>query len=235
MECSVCKEEVVGKYCYSCGQQILSKKVSVIGFVKDFFSNIFSLESPILRMIYALLTQPRFIVNNYINGNKGYYFSPSKLLFYALFVVGIYLSLFPDPQRIFGLNFNIEGFSPQLLFILFLLPILSFFSFLTYFRLKRNYVEHLVSISYVLSLWTILLAFFEATLRIVGWLTIEMEFVILFMLLLTIFYSNAVVFSKRKKVYIYALNALLHLIVTISIIYLLVLLLKVLFPKYIQT
>jgi hypothetical protein len=234
MECSVCKQEIKGRYCNSCGQQITDKKVSILGFFKDFFSNIFSLESPILKMIHALLTQPRFIVNNYIVGNKGYYFSPSKLLFYALFVVGIYLSVFPEPKRIFGLNFNVEGISPQLMFVLLLVPILSFFSFITYFKLKRKFVEHLVSISYVLSLWTILLALLEASLRILGWLTIDLELMMLLILLITIFYSNAVVFSKLRKTYIYALNAVLQLIVTVSIFYSLILLLQMLFPKFVH-
>jgi hypothetical protein len=92
----------------------------------------------------------------------------------------------------------------------------------------------MVYISYVLSIWTILLAFLQATLRILGWLTVDLELMMLLILLITIFYSNAVVFSTLRMTYIYAPNAVLHLIVSVSIFYSLILLLQMLFPKFVH-
>jgi hypothetical protein len=234
MECSVCNQEIKGRFCYSCGQLISNKKVSILGFIRDFFANIFSLESPLLKIAKSLLLQPAFVINNYIAGNKGYFFSPSKLLFYALLIIGIFLTVFPEPKRIFALNFNVDGISPQMLFILFMVPILSFFSYVTYFRLKRGFVEHLVSISYLLSLWTILLAIVEAFFRVTNWLTVEIELTILFLLLFLIFYSNAVVFSKKKSIPIYFLNSILSIAVTIALFYSLLYIMKLFMPNLVH-
>jgi hypothetical protein len=55
-----------------------------------------------------------------------------------LFVVGIYLSVFPEPKRIFGLNFNVEGLSPQLMFLCFWFRFCRFLLSSPIFDLKVN-------------------------------------------------------------------------------------------------
>lgn len=232
--CGQCNQELHGMYCSHCGQQHLGKSISLTGIIKDYFENLFNLESPLFRNIKALLFRPATVINGYIRGERGYYFSPGKLLFFALLFVGLFLSIFKSPNRIFGLNLSVPGMAPQFIFILLLLPLFSLFSWLTYSRLKRPYVHHLVSASYAISLWTILMVAIEALIRLAGWLLVPVEIGILFAFLFMSAYTNAAMLSHKRSRLIWIGNAVLQLVITFVIFYGLLYVLKAIFPRYIH-
>lgn len=232
--CTQCHSELNGPFCSQCGQEHRGKEVTFGGLVRDFFENIFNLESPLLRVIKALLNNPEKVVMGYISGNKGYYFSPGKMLFFSLLFIGLFLSIFKDPNRIFGLNLSVEGMAPQFLFMILLLPFASLFSWMTYYKRGFRFLYHLVSMIYALSLWAILLVFLEALIRLSGLLTVEIELTLFFVYIFLSYGSNAMVFSRNKVWWVYVVNALLHLIISILLFYSTLLVAKQFFPKFIH-
>lgn len=90
---------------------------------------------------------------NYIEGNRGYWQSPNKLLFYALVVWGLHV-LWVD-QEVLNLSFDVEGVNPSWFFLGLVLPFLVLSSWLL-FGVKRVKLAHqLVAASYFWSVWFI--------------------------------------------------------------------------------
>ncbi len=163
----------------------------------DIFVHIINLESPLLRSVFKLFQSPSFVVYNYIRGHRGYYFSPSKMLFYAMLAAGLYLGFADGPKRLFGLHFDIEGMAPQLAFVLTLIPFVSFFSWLAYFKEERKYLHHLIAAIYTISVTTLVFVTIELALVALGLLSVQSESLILLGFLLTIYTFTACIWKRK--------------------------------------
>lgn len=153
--CTQCFTPLQGKYCHQCGQLHSGQKASLILLLREGLGTFFSLERSGLATIIQLLKRPGLIVHNYIAGNRGYYQPPNKLIFYALVIFGLHLSLIDN--NVLNLSFDVEGFSPSIFFMLIVIPLLALAGWLLYGPKKHRYADHLVANSYLVPVWYMLL------------------------------------------------------------------------------
>ena len=122
--CKNCNSELVGLYCSECGQ----KKIENFTFtelVKDFFDNIFSLDSRLYQTLKFLIIRPGFLTNEYWSGKRIKYLPPFRL--YLL--TSILFFFIPNPDYQYGA----EEFYPLLqkgMFVL--MPCVAFILLIIY-------------------------------------------------------------------------------------------------------
>ena len=76
--CKNCNSELVGLYCSECGQKNMENFTFSI-LVKDFFDNIFSLDSRLFQTLKYLIIRPGFLTNEYWLGKRITYLPPFRL------------------------------------------------------------------------------------------------------------------------------------------------------------
>ena len=94
--CKNCNSELAGLYCSECGQ----KKIENFTFtelVKDFFDNIFSLDSRLVQTLKFLIIRPGFLTNEYWSGKRIKYLPPFRL--YLLTSILLFFIPHPDFQN----------------------------------------------------------------------------------------------------------------------------------------
>lgn len=155
--CTICDTPLQGAYCHACGQKHTGKRAGVLLLLQEALATFFSLEKSGAATIFKLITRPREVVMNYINGNRGYWQPPNKLLFYALVVYGLHVSL--ADTNVLNLSLDVEGTNPSLFFLALVLPFLVLSAWLLYGAKVRNFANHLVSNSYFWAMWFILITF----------------------------------------------------------------------------
>jgi len=214
MKCSVCSNEINEKYCPKCGQYFKNERISSKSILSDMFGNIFSLEKSIFKNIKIGLLQPNILVSNYWNGFRGYYYSPSKFLVIASLFFLIQIAFFND---FFGIIVNskvAQQFS--LLFIIILL--FSFFGYITYFKQKKNFYEHLILNIYTTSLWSVIFIPISMVLSVLNThKSIKTSFIILYLLLIIIWNSKVFEMKKHKRYLYVALNIALIVIIPLIV------------------
>ena len=78
--CSNCGEEYMGRYCPQCGQAGTWHRYTWRQIILNFL-DIWGLGNrPIFRTVKDLFWRPGYMVHDYLNGNRQYYFPPFKLL-----------------------------------------------------------------------------------------------------------------------------------------------------------
>jgi hypothetical protein len=160
--CSQCSTQLIGAFCHACGQQATMQKTSYRDVVSALSSGVFSIERGIFSALYTLIVDPATLVRRYWQGDRLYFYSPAQIVFYTLFILGLHLT-FID-KKILGLNVAVSGissdvqtvFSPQLLLILLIVPLLSFSTYLCYFRRHHSLAEHVISALYNFCGWAII-------------------------------------------------------------------------------
>jgi len=91
--CKNCNSELVSLYCSECGQ----KKIENFTFtelVKDFFDNIFSLDSRLFQTLKFLIIRPGYLTNEYWSGKRITYLQPFRIylltsILFFLFLIRI--------------------------------------------------------------------------------------------------------------------------------------------------
>ena len=145
--CSVCGSEVNNRYCSNCGQEINHKDVTLVSLIGDLISNLFDLQRSAIAGVRMSFTQPRKLIHNYWNGNRRYYPSPGKMLFFALAIAAVHLAYVN--RQVVGADISVDHVESQVVFWIILLPILSFCSLASFVRSKMSYAKHLVSTIYL--------------------------------------------------------------------------------------
>jgi hypothetical protein len=160
--CTICQAELQGDYCTSCGQRYLGRRVNAWDVIGGWLLGLLAPERSLLGTYRQLLVNPRYIVNNYWSGFRGYYLSPSQLVVYMLFVFGLHLALVN--QNILGMEVNVSGvsdslkafLSPQLFLFLLMIPLLALSTAGVYYRQKHSFPEHFTAAIYLFALWATL-------------------------------------------------------------------------------
>lgn len=205
MKCSVCSNEITGKYCSNCGQYYEDRRIGLLTFLGDLFDGVFSLEKSFLQNIRVGLTQPETLVSNYWNGFRKYYYSPGKFFAIASLFLVLHYSFAND---FLGLVVR-SNVSSQFVVLLVNILLLTSASFLLYRQFKKNFYEHLVLNIYHVSLWVIV--FFPIS--VVLSLTIndnitEQYFYIPFHVLIIFWNSKAFELTRLKRFIFIMLNLL---------------------------
>ncbi|MFN3529902.1 MAG: hypothetical protein ACK417_08295 [Bacteroidia bacterium] len=154
-KCTICQTPLQGSYCHGCGQKHGGKEAGVWLLLQESLATFFSLEKSGLATIWALLSKPRNVVMNYIQGNRGYWQSPNKLIFYALIIYGLHVIW--KNNEVLNMSFDLEGINPSWFFLALVLPFLVVSSWLLYVVKKTKMAHHLISVSYFWALWFILI------------------------------------------------------------------------------
>ena len=186
--------------------------------LKEGLATFFSLAKSGAATIWALLLKPRFVVTNYIQGNRGYLQSPNKLIFYALVLYGLHV-LWMDTE-VLNMSFDIEGINPSWFFLALVLPFLVLSAWLLYGVKRHKLAHHLVSVSYFWALWFMLLTLLGDALD--GLMNRDWSYIdFMAFMLLTCFYE-ARVFASDKPWWQKSLLALAHVLLFVVLIALLV-------------
>ena len=107
--CKNCNSELIGNYCSDCGQEVKDMNLSIFYFIKEFFGNLFSLDSKVFVTIKYLITRPGFLSIEYISGRRKQYTLPSRLyLFTSIISIILFSLLVEDTTRY--LKFKNEGY-----------------------------------------------------------------------------------------------------------------------------
>jgi len=210
MRCSVCSTEITENYCPKCGQYYKNERITIKTIFSDLFGNIFSLEKSFFKNIKTGLLQPKMLVTNYWNGYRNYFYSPSKFLTIASLFFILQISFVKD---FFGI-YVYSKFAQQFTLLFILIIVLSFSSFITYFKFKKNFYEHLILNIYTVSLWSFIfvpLSIFLSLLNANN--DIKTGFIIFYVLLIIIWNSKVFNMIKTKRFYHIIINIVLLTII----------------------
>ena len=135
--CKNCNSELVGLYCSECGQKNI-ENFTFSELVKDFFDNIFSLDSRLFQTLKFLIIRPGFLTNEYWSGKRITYLPPFRL--YLLTSILFFLIPHPDYQ------YGAEEFYPLLqrgIFVL--MPCMALILLILYRKNNLLYFHHFIT------------------------------------------------------------------------------------------
>lgn len=206
IKCSVCSNEIVDQYCSKCGQFYKNERITGISILKDLFGNIFSLEKSFFGNFKMSLFQSKKLVTNYWKGFRGFYYSPSRFLTIAA-VFTLVDSMFAD--NFLGIYVTSIVF-PQFSILIANIFLLTFFSFVVYFKFKKTFYEHLILNMYNVSLWTMIFVPISMLLNLFSVdKNIEQLFFLPFHLLIMIWNSKSFEMRKLNRFIYIAINFIL--------------------------
>ena len=130
--CKNCNYELVGLYCSECGQKNI-ESFTFSKLVKDFFDNIFSLDSRLFQTLKFLIIRPGFLTNEYWSGKRITYFPPFRLyLFTSIIHFGV--------DRYMG-----HGLEDANYMFLILMPFIAFILLILYRKDNLLYFHHFIT------------------------------------------------------------------------------------------
>lgn len=167
MHCKNCDEIVNSNYCGNCGQKSTVGAINFSTFINEVSENVFQINKGIFFTLKELFLRPGDCIREFINGKRKKHFKP---IGYALTFSTIYFLISRLTNENTWMNDVISGFTnaaseidektkvPVLLIwlsqnfayaTLLSLPIFSFASFICFWGLGRNYLEHMLLNAYI--------------------------------------------------------------------------------------
>ncbi len=159
--CKNCSKELLGEYCYSCGQKIKAP-LTVRKIILDTWNTITDIDKGFLYTTKMLFIAPEIVIGDYINGKTKPYYHPIRyLLIWASIsvILNLYFGIFEKTSNevtsLYGMDDNevqmqqmqqfFEGAENffSLMFVI-LVPFTAVASYLFYRKRSINYAEHLV-------------------------------------------------------------------------------------------
>lgn len=213
--CTAChrKLETEQNYCPNCGQKIGRKRITIWSIISDTLGNYFSFERSGLATIYKVITTPKFIVDNYCDGNKGYFASPGKMVIFSLVIMALHFTFIS--KKILSVDFEIEGFSQEYGFFLFNFLIFVFISQLTFFRQGFKLARHFVSLTYIMTAFLISFVLIDNLCRL---LTIELNGWTYIFYLSVVLFWNSLAFTRKRIWWMFGINFLIQIIILFAMI-----------------
>ncbi|HEX4481913.1 MAG TPA: DUF3667 domain-containing protein [Rudaea sp.] len=105
--CANCGAELLGEYCFACGQPVKGMIRPLTSMLHDVADTIFNIDSRIFRTLWPLYVKPGYLSNEYFAGRRMRFVTPFRLYFFlsiaAFFAIQLWLG---------DLNFgeiNVEG------------------------------------------------------------------------------------------------------------------------------
>ncbi len=161
MNCKNCGQIVDEKYCRHCGQNSKVSKINLSNFLNEVSESIFQINKGLFYTLKELFVRPGGSINEFLNGKRKSHFKPVA---YVLTFSTLYFFISRLSAENTWMNDIVSGFSeaswdsesktkaPSILIwlsanfayaTLLLLPIFSFASYLSFWGLGRNYLEHI--------------------------------------------------------------------------------------------
>lgn len=177
------------------------------------FSNYFSFERSGLATIFHYFTRPKFIVENYCKGNKGVFFSPGRLLIFSIIIFALHVAFVR--KEILGVSFSFGDLKSEYGYWLFILTLVTLTSQLTFIRNGLYLSKNIVSVTYACTTFFIVLTILSDILFYFIGDFIDGQLILIY--LIFVFTWNSIALTKKRKVWMFALNTLFQ-ILTFSII-----------------
>jgi hypothetical protein len=206
--CKNCNSELVGQYCSECGQKNI-ESFTFSKLVKDFFDNIFSLDSRLFQTLKFLIIRPGFLTNEYWSGKRITYLPPFRL--YLLTSILFFFIPHPDYQ------YGSEEFFPLLqrgFFVL--MPCMALILLILYRKNNLLYFHHFITTlhfhSFMFLMFTInniLLYFYNKQIPIVNNIVTIIIIIYLFFMLKNIYIESLTKLVIKFALYICIYAALL--------------------------
>ncbi len=177
-----CKNNFEGKFCSLCGQNSRVDKLTLTSFLEELSDSIFQVNRGLFFTIKSLFLRPGHSIRGFLSGHRKDYFKPIGFVlllstFYFLItkicgsdtLLADAISGFrqgAEDKSNFSHNSIILEFSTDWLIdnyaytTLFLIPILSTASFISFLGKGQNYLEHIVINSYIAGQKTIFYSLF---------------------------------------------------------------------------
>lgn len=171
MTCINCEAEGEGKYCSSCGQRLLVKRITFKEGWHDFWARIYGFDGMFPRTLRDLTLRPGFAAREFIRGNRvryygpvGYYFFIITLFLLLLSLIGMnYVDYLKAMQESIPVDQQNSEFSDDtrswvadnMKIVAFLIvPFIALSSRYIFFRKQGlNFLEHSVPVFYMLGHW----------------------------------------------------------------------------------
>lgn len=162
--CLNCNENIIGKFCYNCGQKTDTHRITLKHFLfHDILHGIWHVEKGILFTIKEAITRPGQAALDYISGKRIKYYN---VFYLVLLLIGLNVILSDFYEYLLDTYFkdkyaniksttenkaNTEFFNNYFKLIIFgIVPVLAINSFIIFKRKKFNFSEHLIIAGIVL-------------------------------------------------------------------------------------
>jgi hypothetical protein len=93
--CANCGAELLGEYCYACGQPVKGMIRPLSSMMHDIADTIFNIDSRIFRTLWPLFVKPGYLSNEYFAGRRVRFVTPFRLYFFlsiaAFFAIQVWL------------------------------------------------------------------------------------------------------------------------------------------------
>lgn len=149
--CPVCTNTFDTKYCEECGVHYIGKRVTSIVFFSDVIESFFGMHRSVLQNFKQLILNPGKVIESYWNGFRRAYYSPGRMMLIASLMLAT--SFYFNENFFLGINVSgPKDISTNMIFILIMFPVFVLSTQLSYFRMRKNFYEHVVLNAYVFGL-----------------------------------------------------------------------------------
>lgn len=212
-KCSICSSEVERTYCSNCGQKKGGKPTNILQLLLDFVEQVISIQKSDFATMLQIVKRPRFIIENYYNGNIGYYSSPGKVMLFAILILIVHMTFVSD--LILGVDFSAENLNLEYTFLFLFILGFTIVSQIVFFRRGLKISKHIIAATYIISTFiTFFTLLYWLVLLIIGDDSVFMF--ISFILSIVIWLS--IVFTEKKTFLHFLLNTIFLLILFIGLI-----------------
>lgn len=128
------------RYCSTCGQQVLAKKLGMSTFLQQFMSDYFTFDSKFFKSVVPLLFKPGFLTSEFFAGRRVRYITPLRLYIFISIVFFLLLSFSGQSDSNDEVDKLINVYFPRLFFLL--LPVFAGILNLLHITKEKNYVVH---------------------------------------------------------------------------------------------
>ena len=107
--CANCGAELLGEYCYRCGQPVKGMIRPLSTMMHDIADTIFNIDSRIFRTLWPLLTRPGYLSNEYFSGRRVRFVTPFRLYFFLSIAAFFAMQLWIGDMTINGIDLDEES------------------------------------------------------------------------------------------------------------------------------
>ena len=106
--CANCGAELLGEYCYRCGQPVKGMIRPLSSMMHDIADTIFNIDSRIFRTLWPLLARPGYLSNEYFSGRRVRFVTPFRLYFFLSIAAFFAMQLWIGDMTINGVDLDEE-------------------------------------------------------------------------------------------------------------------------------
>jgi len=211
MKCKNCQEHLrdTDQYCNVCGAKVIHNRLTLKNAFEEFQDRFLNVDNTFFKTYLHLFTKPLAVIDGYINGTRKRYINVFSYFAIALTLTGFQLffvrKFYPEALALpFGVGENLPEsydnmdwiYDYMSIITLINLPIYALVSKLTFIGAKKyNYTEHLISMTYIFSQYSIT----SFPIIFISVIAGANYYQIGYIIFIPLFFYTAYVFSKLYK------------------------------------